>query len=231
MADMTVKVKEPQPQEFPGSEGQVLFTYPPADEGLTRLLAERRAERRLRPCRRRRPVAAARPMSEIAGRMAPQEARRIERPHGGRGVLDGRCLRRAPARVVILGAGMAGNAARLPRMEAEVTVWIAMPTACAISIKCGTPDPDGDEPGLAIERLRLSADLRSALCCSGAKYRTGRCRVGSRMQTGAVLVDIRRPGWLFRTSHVTTHSDPIVDGVVHYRAGTCSPCRAPRHTR
>ena len=65
------------------------------------------------------------PMSEIAGRMAPQEgAAALERPQGGRGVLMGGASGVAPASVVVLGAGMAGaNAAQIAAgMEAEVTV-------------------------------------------------------------------------------------------------------------
>ena len=64
-------------------------------------------------------------MSEIAGRMAPQVgAKYLERPNGGRGVLMGGASGVAPARVVVLGAGMAGtNAAWIAAgMEAEVAV-------------------------------------------------------------------------------------------------------------
>ena len=240
-ADMIVKVKEPQPQEFARfREGQVLFTYLhlAADEGLTRFLAERRVQsvayETVQTPDGRLPLLA--PMSEIAGRMAPQEgAAALERPHGGRGVLMGGASGVAPARVVILGAGMAGaNAAQIAAgMEAEVTVvdrnverlrdidrvWHGRIQTVMSS-------------SLAIERLVLSADLVvGAVLVPGAKApHLVDAALVSRMQAGAVLVDISiDQGGCFETSHVTTHSDPtyIVDGVVHYCVGNM-PGAVPR---
>jgi alanine dehydrogenase len=241
VADMIVKVKEPQPQESPRfREGQVLFTYLhlAADEGLTGFLAERRVQsvayETVQTPDGRLPLLA--PMSEIAGRMAPQEgAAALERPHGGRGVLMGGASGVAPARVVILGAGMAGaNAAQIAAgMEAEVTVvdrnvdrlrdidrvWHGRIQTVMSS-------------GLAIERLVLSADLVvGAVLVPGAKApHLVDAALVSRMQSGAVLVDISiDQGGCFETSHVTTHSDPtyIVDGVVHYCVGNM-PGAVPR---
>ncbi len=241
VADMIVKVKEPQPQEFPRfREGQVLFTYLhlAADEGLTRFLAERGVQsvayETVQTPDGRLPLLA--PMSEIAGRMAPQEgAAVLERPAGGRGVLMGGASGVAPARVVILGAGMAGaNAAQIAAgMEAEVTVvdrnvdrlrdidrvWHGRIQTVMSS-------------GLAIERLVLSADLVvGAVLVPGAKApHLVDASLVSRMQPGAVLVDISiDQGGCFETSHVTTHSDPtyVVDGVVHYCVGNM-PGAVPR---
>ena len=240
-ADMIVKVKEPQTQEFPRfREGQVLFTYLhlAADEGLTGFLAERRVQsvayETVQTPDGRLPLLA--PMSEIAGRMAPQEgAAALERPRGGRGVLMGGASGVAPARVVILGAGMAGaNAAQIAAgMEAEVTVvdrnvdrlrdidrvWHGRIQTVMSS-------------GLAIERLVLSADLVvGAVLVPGAKApHLVDASLVSRMQPGAVLVDISiDQGGCFETSHVTTHSDPtyVVDGVVHYCVGNM-PGAVPR---
>ena len=89
-ADLIVKVKEPQAEEFGRfKEGQLLFTYLhlAADEGLTRFLVQRRirsvAYETVQLPDGRLPLLA--PMSEIAGRMAPQVgAAALERPHGGR---------------------------------------------------------------------------------------------------------------------------------------------------
>ena len=94
-AEMIVKVKEPQPEEYERFRaGQVLFTYLhlAADERLTRFLAERHVTsvgyETVQTDDGRLPLLA--PMSEIAGRMAPQEgATCLERPRGGRGVLMG----------------------------------------------------------------------------------------------------------------------------------------------
>ena len=240
-ADLIVKVKEPQPVEYARfREGQLLFTYLhlAADGPLTRFLAERRVravayETVMLPDGRL-PLLA--PMSEIAGRMAPQEgAAALERPRGGRGVLMGGASGVAPANVVVLGAGMAGaNAAQIAAgMEADVTVvdrnvdrlrdidrvWRGRIHTVMSST-------------LAIEHLVLGADLVvGAVLVPGAKApHLVTADLVSRMQPGAVLVDISiDQGGCFETSHVTTHSDPtyLVDGVVHYCVGNM-PGAVPR---
>jgi alanine dehydrogenase len=240
-ADMIVKVKEPQPEEYQRfREGQVLFTYLhlAADERLTRFLVDRRvasvAYETVQTPDGRLPLLA--PMSEIAGRMAPQEgAVALERPKGGRGVLMGGASGVAPARVVVLGAGMAGaNAAQIAAgMEAEVTVvdrnverlrdidrvWHGRIQTVMSST-------------LAIERLVVQADMVvGAVLIPGARapHLVSAATVGA-MQPGAVLVDISiDQGGCFETSHVTTHSDPtyLVDGVVHYCVGNM-PGAVPR---
>ncbi|MGZ8631243.1 MAG: alanine dehydrogenase [Actinomycetota bacterium] len=240
-AQMIVKVKEPQPQEYERfREGQVLFTYLhlAADAGLTRFLADRKvaalAYETVQTLDGRLPLLA--PMSEIAGRMAPQEgAAALERPRGGRGVLMGGASGVAPARVVVLGAGMAGaNAAQIAAgMEAEVTVvdrnvdrlrdidrvWHGRIQTVMSS-------------GLAIERLVVGADLVvGAVLVPGAKApHLVSAEAVAEMQQGAVLVDVSiDQGGCFETSHVTTHSDPtyVVGGVVHYCVGNM-PGAVPR---
>ena len=240
-ADLIVKVKEPQPSEYERfREGQLLFTYLhlAADGPLTRFLAERRVrsvayETVMLPDGRL-PLLA--PMSEIAGRMAPQEgAAALERTRGGRGVLMGGASGVAPANVLVLGAGMAGaNAAQIAAgMEADVTVvdrnvdrlrdidriWQGRIHTVMSSM-------------LAIERLVLEADLVvGAVLIPGAKApHLVTAELVSRMRPGAVLVDISiDQGGCFETSHVTTHSDPtyVVDGVVHYCVGNM-PGAVPR---
>jgi alanine dehydrogenase len=240
-AEMIVKVKEPQPEEYERFRpGQVLFTYLhlAADEGLTRFLAERDvvavAYETVQGPDGLLPLLA--PMSEIAGRMAPQEgATALERPRGGRGVLMGGASGVAPAKVVVLGAGMAGaNAAQIAAgMEAEVTVvdrnvdrlreidriWHGRIQTVMSS-------------ALAVERLVLDADMVvGAVLVPGAKApHLVSAETVSAMQPGAVLVDISiDQGGCFETSHVTTHSDPtyVVDGVVHYCVGNM-PGAVPR---
>jgi alanine dehydrogenase len=128
-AELIVKVKEPQPEEFERFRSDhVLFTFLhlAADEKLTRFLVDRRVRAVAYETVQvggRLPLLA--PMSEIAGRMAPQEgAKYLERPQGGRGVLMGGASGVMPARVVVLGGGMAGwNAAQIAAgMEGEVVV-------------------------------------------------------------------------------------------------------------
>jgi len=240
-AELIVKVKEPRPEEYERFRpGQVLFTYLhlAADERLTRFLAERNvtsvAYETVQTDDGRLPLLA--PMSEIAGRMAPQEgAAFLERPRGGRGVLMGGASGVAPARVVVLGAGMAGaNAAQIAAgMEAEVTVvdrnvdrlrdidrvWHGRIQTVMSST-------------LAVERLVVDADMViGAVLVPGARApHLVSAGTVSAMHPGAVLVDISiDQGGCFETSHVTTHSDPtfVVDEVVHYCVGNM-PGAVPR---
>ncbi|MDP9329545.1 MAG: alanine dehydrogenase [Actinomycetota bacterium] len=240
-AELIVKVKEPQPQEYERFRaGQLLFTYLhlAADKKLTDFLVQRTiasiAYETVQTPDGRLPLLA--PMSEIAGRMAPHVgANCLERPQGGRGVLIGGASGVAPARVVVLGAGMAGtNAAQIAAgMEAVVTivdnnverlrqidqVWHGRIQTVMSS-------------ALAIERLVLDADLVvGAVLVPGARapHLVG-AELVSRMKQGAVLVDISiDQGGCFETSHMTTHSNPtyVVDGVVHYCVGNM-PGAVPR---
>ncbi len=240
-ADMILKVKEPQPQEYERfREGQLLFTYLhlAADEGLTRFLAGRRvtavAYETVQSLDGRLPLLA--PMSEIAGRMAPHcGASNLERPKGGRGVLMGGASGVRPANVVVLGAGMAGtNAAWIAAgMEAEVAIvdknverlrFVDQIWRGRIQTVMSSR--------LAIERLVTSADLViGAVLVPGAKApRLVSEDVVAGMLPGAVVVDISiDQGGCFETSHMTTHSDPtyVSHGVVHYCVGNM-PGAVPR---
>jgi alanine dehydrogenase len=239
--ELIVKVKEPQPQEYGRFRpGQVLFTFLhlAADVELTKALADAGvraiAYETVETSPGRLPLLA--PMSEIAGRMAPQVgAYLLERPHGGRGVLISGASGVAPARVVVLGAGMAGsNAAQIAAgLEAEVTVvdrdvdrLREMDRVWHGRIQTVTSS------GLAVERLVLEADLVvGAVLIPGAKAPKLVTAAHVRaMRPGAVLVDISiDQGGCFETSHMTTHSDPtfVVDGVVHYGVGNM-PGAVPR---
>jgi alanine dehydrogenase len=240
-ADMVLKVKEPQPQEYARfREGQILFTYLhlAADEGLTRFLTERSvaavAYETVQLPDGRLPLLA--PMSEIAGRMAPHcGASNLERPKGGRGVLMGGASGVAPAQVVVLGAGMAGtNAAWIAAgMEAEVAIidknverlrFVDQIWRGRIQTVMSSR--------LAIERLVTQADLViGAVLVPGAKApRLVTEDMVAHMRPGAVVVDISiDQGGCFETSHVTTHSDPtyVVHDVVHYCVGNM-PGAVPR---
>jgi alanine dehydrogenase len=240
-ADLIVKVKEPQPQEYERFRpGQILFTYLhlAADERLTRFLAERKvasvAYETVQTDDGRLPLLA--PMSEIAGRMAPHAAATwLERTHGGRGVLMGGASGVAPASVVVLGAGMAGsNAAWIAAgMEAEVVVvdknverlrfidqiWRGRIQTVASS-------------RLAVEQLVLQADVVvGAVLVPGAKApHLVTAEHVRAMRSGSVLVDISiDQGGCFATSRMTTHSEPtyVVDDVVHYCVGNM-PGAVPR---
>ena len=240
-ADIILKVKEPQPEEFGRlREGQVLFTYLhlAADRGLTEFLMERKvaavAYETVQLEDGRLPLLA--PMSEIAGRMAPQVgATALERPHGGRGVLMGGASGVAPARVVVLGAGMAGlNAAWIAAgMEAEVTVLDKNVDRLRYvdQIQRGRIQTVMSS-ALAVEQLVLEADLViGAVLVPGARAPklVTESMIAS-MRPGAAVVDISiDQGGCFETSRMTTHSHPtyVEHDVVHYCVGNM-PGAVPR---
>ena len=240
-ADMIVKVKEPQAEEFDRfREGQVLFTYLhlAADKPLTEFLMERKvasvAYETVELEDGRLPLLA--PMSEIAGRMAPQVgAFYLQRPNEGRGVLMGGAAGVAPAKVVVIGAGMAGlNAAWIAAgMEAEVVMldknidrlrYVDQVQRGRIQTVMST--------ALAIEQLVVEADLViGAVLIPGAKApHLVTAEMVREMRPGAVIVDISiDQGGCVETAHVTTHSHPtyVVDDVVHYCVGNM-PGAVPR---
>lgn len=168
------------------------------------------------------------PMSEVAGRMAPQVgAHALERESGGRGVLLGGVPGVQPAHVVVVGAGTAGrNAAQIAAgMEANVTV---------LDLDVGTLRYldsifQGRVTTLKSNRLTLEEEVARADFVIGAVLVPGaraprvitREMVAS-MRPGSVLVDISiDQGGCAETSHVTTHDDPtyVEEGVVHYCVG------------
>src|SRR5690606_17663991 len=116
-ADMVVKVKEPEPEEFPYlREGQILFTYLhlAAFPELTRRLLDAKVTaigyETIQLPNGTLPLL--RPMSEVAGRMAVQVgAQYLEKTYGGRGVLLAGVPGVPPADVVIIGAGTVGTSA------------------------------------------------------------------------------------------------------------------------
>jgi len=240
-ADMILKVKEPQPDEYDRfRERQLLFTYLhlAADKPLTEFLLERKiaavAYETVELRDGRLPLLA--PMSEIAGRIAPQVgAYYLMRPYEGRGVLMGGAAGVAPARVVVLGAGMAGmNAAWISAgMEAEVVVVDKNVDRLRFidQIQRGRIQTVMSSD-LAIERLVVDADLViGAVLIPGARapHIVSEAMVET-MRAGSVIVDISiDQGGCVETAHVTTHSDPtyVVHDVVHYCVGNM-PGAVPR---
>jgi alanine dehydrogenase len=232
-ADLILKVKEPVPEEFGRLRaGQVLFTYlhlaasREVTEALLKSGTTAVAYETVELDGGRLPLLA--PMSEVAGRMAPQVgAHLLERESGGRGVLMGGVSGVAPARVLVLGGGMAGqNAAWIAQgMEAEV---IMLDTNID-KLRYVDSIHKGRILTLmsnrqTVEELVLSADLViGSVLIPGAKApRLVTKEHVKAMKPGAVLVDISiDQGGCFETSHVTTHSDPtyVVSEVVHYCVG------------
>jgi alanine dehydrogenase len=232
-ADLILKVKEPIPEEFPRlRKDQVLFTYLhlAASHELTEALLDSGttavAYETVELPDGRLPLLA--PMSEVAGRMAPQVgAHLLERESGGRGVLMGGVSGVAAAKVVVLGGGMAGqNAAWIAQgMEAEVTLL----DKSVDKLRYVDQIHKGRIVTLmsnrqTIDDLVLQADLViGSVLIPGAKApKLVTAEHVRAMKNGAVLVDISiDQGGCFETSRMTTHSDPtyVVDGVVHYCVG------------
>lgn len=232
-ADMVLKVKEPQPSEFGLlRSGQILFTYlhlaayPEIAGALQKAGVTAFAYETVELSDGRLPLLA--PMSEVAGRMAPQVgAHFLERASGGRGVLLGGASGVRPARVLVLGAGMAGsNAAWIAQgMEAEVVLV----DRDLNKLRYVDQVHKGRILTLASSRLALEqevgiADLViGAVLVAGAKApRLVTEDMVRTMKRGAVMVDISiDQGGCFETSRETTHSDPVyaVHDVLHYCVG------------
>ena len=229
-AEMVLKVKEPVAEEYHRMrEGQVLFTYLhlAADAALTRELVDRGvtaiAYETVQTPDRQLPLLA--PMSEVAGRLAPQVgAHTLMRAQGGRGVLMGWVSGVYAAKVVVIGAGVSGmNAAAIALgMQAEVLLL----DLDIERLRQADRIYQGHMQTVAsnryeIERAVVDADLViGAVLVPGAKAPTlVSNELVSRMKPGSVLVDISiDQGGCFEDSRPTTHADPTypVHGSVFY---------------
>jgi alanine dehydrogenase len=231
--EMVVKVKEPQGAELTYLRPDLtLFTYlhlaayPDVAKALLAAGTTGIAYETVEKADGSLPLLA--PMSEVAGRLAPQMgAHYLERHNGGRGVLMGGAPGVRPARVVVLGAGNVGwNAAWIAAgMEAEVLLldknldrlrWVDQ-------INKGRIMTLASNRG-AVERTVMEADLviGAVLVAGGrAPVVVSEDMVRS-MQPGAVIVDVAvDQGGCIETTRETTHNEPVyeVHGVIHYAVG------------
>jgi alanine dehydrogenase len=229
-AEMIVKVKEPQPKECAMLRpGQVLFTYLhlAADkqqaQGLIKSGATAIAYETVTGRNGSLPLLT--PMSEVAGRMSIQVgAGCLQKAQGGFGVLLGGVPGVPPAKVVILGGGVAGtHAAEMAvGLRADVTVVDrSVDRLRELSSIFGPSLRTAYSTTETIERLVLDADLviGAVLLAGAAAPKLVTRAMVKRMKPGAVLVDIAiDQGGCFETSHPTTHAEPtfVVDGVIHY---------------
>jgi len=229
-AEMIVKVKEPQPVERKRLRaGQVLFTYlhlapDPAqtrdllDSGVTAIAYETVTDDR-----GGLPLLA--PMSEVAGRLAPQMgAWALQKANGGRGTLMGGVPGVGPAEVAVIGGGNVGvNAARVAAgMGARVTVLdLSIDRLRAL-----------DETYRGVFETRYASRSNTAELVAMADMVVGAVLIPGaaapklvsaaqlrEMKPGAAVVDVAiDQGGCFETSRPTTHDDPIylVDEIVHY---------------
>jgi alanine dehydrogenase len=228
-SDMVLKVKEPIASEYPRlREGLILFTYLhiAADEPLTRALIDSgitAVAYETVEVGRSLPLLA--PMSEVAGRLAPQAgAYFLEKPLGGRGLLLGGVPGVAPGRVVIVGGGVVGyNAAivalglgaqvtilersidRMRHLEEILSGRVSLLMSSSLQVASSVEEAD-----LVIGAVLVPGALAPKLVTR---------EMISIMKEGAVVVDVAiDQGGCFETSHATTHADPVyvVDGVTHY---------------
>jgi alanine dehydrogenase len=229
-ADLIVKVKEPQPSEFGWlREGQTLFTYlhlapdPAQAKALMASGVTAIAYETVTSARGGLPLLA--PMSEVAGRMAIQAgAHCLEMEQGGRGMLLGGVAGVAPAKVTVLGGGVAGvNAARMAiGLEAMVTVIdINVERLYAIDQQFGAAVNTIFSTRQAVEDYVLDADLViGAVLVPGASApKLVTEAMVKAMKRGSVIVDISiDQGGSSETSRPTTHAAPtyLEHEVVHY---------------
>ena len=218
-SQMILKVKEPIEAEYPRlRKGQILFTYlhlaasKPCTDALlasgTTAIAYETVE-----VNGALPLLA--PMSEVAGRLAAQVgASALQKPHGGRGVLMGGVPGVAPAKVLVIGGGVAGlNAAVIAMgMGAEVTIVDrSLPRLAYIDTIYNGRIKTLASSFHALDRELKSADLViGAVLVHGAKAPklVSNTQVAG-MKPGSVLVDIAiDQGGCFEDSRPTTHADP-----------------------
>jgi alanine dehydrogenase len=219
-AEMICKVKEPLEAEFPlMGRDQILFTYlhlaasRSCTDALIAAGTTAIAYETVQALDGSLPLLA--PMSEIAGRMAPlAAAEHLQRPAGGRGVLMSGVAGVSPARVVVIGAGVAGaNAAAIAAgMHADVVVLdkdIAKLRALDALYR-------GQLETLAssshtLEEVCLGADVViGAVLVAGARApRLVSDALVAQMRPGSVLIDIAvDQGGCFESTHPTTHTNP-----------------------
>lgn len=229
-AQMILKVKEPLDSEYAFlREGLILFTFlhlAPTREVTEVLMGSGVTAIGYETVQLENgTLALLTPMSEVAGRMAPQTgAQFLERNNGGRGVLLGGVSGVTPARVVILGAGIVGSNAALVAtgLGADVTILDKnldklrhMDNILYGRIKTVASN------SLVIEREVAGADLViGAVLVPGGKAPVLVTEaMVEEMKPGAVIVDVAvDQGGCIETSRPTTHSEPtfVVHDVVHY---------------
>jgi alanine dehydrogenase len=229
-ADMIVKVKEPQAVERKMlREGQLLFTYlhlaPDPDQthdllasGCTAIAYETVTDDR-----GGLPLLA--PMSEVAGRLAPQTGSwALQKANGGSGVLMGGVPGVRPANVAIIGGGVVGTAAARVAVGMGANVTVLDRSVARLSylddVFMGRLTTQYSDRGAVAELLpRIDMVVGAVLIPGAAAPKLiSREQLGL-MKPGSVLVDVAiDQGGCFETSRATTHQDPVydVDGIMHY---------------
>jgi len=230
-ADMIVKVKEPQPEEYEFfREGQIIFTYfhlAPLPE-LAKALLDRKvvavAYETVQLDNGSLPLLT--PMSEVAGRMSVQiGARFLEKPQGGKGVLLGGVPGVEPAKVTIIGGGTVGtNAAKMAvGLGADVTILDIHPDRLRQldDLFHGRVKTLMSAPHNIAEAVRRADLVIGAVLIPGARApKLVTEQMVRQMSPGSVIVDVAidQGGSIETVDRTTTHENPVYEkfGVLHY---------------
>ena len=229
-ADMIMKVKEPLPEEYDlMREAQILFAYFhfAASEELTRAVMQTKcvaiAYETIETEDGHLPLLT--PMSEVAGRMAVQQAAKyLEREHGGRGVLLGGVPGVEPATVLILGGGVVGTNAAKVAAGLGARVYILDTNLERLRYLSDVMPLNVFTMMSNVQNIRDLLKAADVVIC-GVLVHGGKTPklitrdMLERMKKGAVIVDVAiDQGGSTETSRPTTHEDPIYEeeGIVHY---------------
>lgn len=230
VAEMIIKVKEPIKPEYPLlKHGQLVFTYfhLACDLELTEAMVESGAVclayETVQTADKRLPLLV--PMSEVAGRMASiNGAYYLQKTKGGKGKLMSGVPGVKPAKVLVLGGGIVGEAAArmAAGMGAEVYITdISLPRLRQLDaeLPANVHTLYSTEHNIRKELKDVDIVVGSVLVPGDKAPHLITRDMLKEMEPGTVLVDVAiDQGGCFETSHPTTHSDPVyeVDGIVHY---------------
>ena len=230
VAEMIIKVKEPIKPEYPLlKHGQLVFTYfhLACDLELTEAMVKSGAVclayETVQTADKRLPLLV--PMSEVAGRMASiNGAYYLQKTKGGKGKLMSGVPGVKPAKVLVLGGGIVGEAAArmAAGMGAEVYITdISLPRLRQLDaeLPANVHTLYSTEHNIRKELKDVDIVVGSVLVPGDKAPHLITCDMLKEMEPGTVLVDVAiDQGGCFETSHPTTHSDPVyeVDGIVHY---------------
>lgn len=230
VAEMIIKVKEPIKPEYPLlKHGQLVFTYfhLACDLELTEAMVKSGAVclayETVQTADKRLPLLV--PMSEVAGRMASiNGAYYLQKTKGGKGKLMSGVPGVKPAKVLVLGGGIVGEAAArmAAGMGAEVYITdISLPRLRQLDaeLPANVHTLYSTEHNIRKELKDVDIVVGSVLVPGDKAPHLITRDMLKEMELGTVLVDVAiDQGGCFETSHPTTHSDPVyeVDGIVHY---------------
>lgn len=229
-ADMIVKVKEPLALEYELIQaGQIVFTYFhfASSLELTEAMIKRKAiciaYETVEDKKGRLPLLT--PMSEVAGRMSIQQgAKYLEKPQGGKGQLLGGVPGSAPAKVMIIGAGVVGTEAG--KMAAGLGAQVLLLDINLNRLRYLSEVLPPNVTLLYSSQETIAKNIGNCDLIIGAVLTPGAKapniisrKMLKNMEAGTVLVDVAvDQGGCFETCQPTTHEEPtfVVDDIVHY---------------